>query len=399
MLTPSAHLRSRDGDEQPTTPVELLFDLVYAFAVTQISHLLIGDLSLTGAGRAAFLLWVVWWAWIYTTWMLNWFDPASSRVRLLVVTAALVSLLMAAAIPTAFTTHALLFAGAYVLLQVGRNVAAMSLLHRSHELHVVFERIVTWSLVSGVLWIAGGLVASSLRFALWGPALGVDLIAPIVGYWTPGVGKSRTADYPVEGGHFAERFQSFVIIVLGESIIVTGATASSHGLGTVTVVALAVAFLVTGGLWWLYFGVVAENSRRHLAEAEDPAVLARDAYTYLHLPIIAAVIMVAVGDDLLIAHPNTALSAAGTAMLVGGPALYLAGETLFRLRMIGSIGPKRVTAVAALCLLGVVGGSLSALLVAALVAVLLTALALWEAVTSPHPRTARGVRSGARRGR
>ena len=100
---------------------------------------------------------------------------------------------------------------------------------------------------------------------LWGVALVIDLAAPIAGYWTPGRGRSSTTDYPVDGGHFAERFQSFIIIVLGESIVVTGATASAHGLTTVTVLALAVAFLITGGLWWLYFGAVAEHSRRHLA--------------------------------------------------------------------------------------------------------------------------------------
>ncbi len=136
-------------------------------------------------------------------------------------------------------------------------------------------------------------------------------------------------DYPVDGGHFAERFQSFVIIVLGESIVVTGATASARGLSTITVLALAVAFLIAGGLWWLYIGVVAENSRRHLAAAEDPARLARDAYTYLHLPIVAGVIMVAVGDDLLVNDARGALSTAGVIMLVGGPALYLAGRTCF----------------------------------------------------------------------
>jgi len=376
--TPSPHLRPRDGSEQPTTAVELLFDLVYAFAVTQLSHLLINNLSFAGAGHAAFLLVVVWWAWIYTTWMVNWFDPASSRVRLVVVLVALASLLMAAAIPTAFTVNPVLFAGAYVALQVGRNLAATALLDRDHVLRVVLERIVAWSLVSGVLWLAGAFAPSGLRLAFWGPALAIDLAAPLVGYRTPGRGSSATTDYPVDGGHFAERFQSFIIIVLGESIVVTGATASARGLTTITVVALVLAALITGGLWWLYFGVVAANSRRHMVAAKDPARLARDAYTYLHLPIVAGVIMVAVGDDLLLAHPRHALGAAGVVMLVGGPALYLTGEVLFRVRMIGSVNHKRVAAVLGLCVLGVVTAGLPALAVAGLVAALLTGLALWE---------------------
>ena len=389
---PSRHLRPRNGDAQPTTAVELLFDLVYAFAVTQISHLIIGRLTATGVAHAALLLWVVWWAWIYTTWMVNWFEPASSPVRLIVVLGALTSLLMAAAIPTAFTASPLLFAAAYVVLQVGRNAASRWLLEDDHALRIVFERILAWSLLSAVFWIAGALAPSSWRFPLWGVGLLVDFVAPIAGYWTPGRGRSGTSDYPVDGGHFAERFQSFVIIVLGESIVVTGAAASARGLSTSSVFALAVAFLITGGLWWLYFGVVAENSKQQLAKAKDPAVLARDAYTYLHLPIVAGVIMVAVGDDFLVSDATASLSTVGLLMLVGGPALFLAAENMFRLRMIGSIGAKRAVAIAALCLAGVAASALPALAVGAIVAGLLTLLALWEAAG-----TTNGLRAGSRR--
>jgi len=378
MSTPSRHLRPRDGGEQPTTSVELLFDLVYVFAVTQLSHLLIDKLTVSGALHTAFLLLVVWWAWIYTTWMVNWFEPASGTVRLVLVGATLASLLMSAAIPGAFTDHTLLFAGAYVALQVGRNLAAAALLSRDHALRHTFERIVAWSLASGVLWIVGAIVPAGWRLAIWVPALFVDLVAPIVGYWTPGLGRSLTNDYPVEGGHFAERFQAFIIIALGESIVVTGATASGRGLTSTIVAALTAAFLGTGALWWLYFGEVAAGSRRVLADADDPGRLARDAYTYLHLPIVAGIIMVAVGDDLLIAHPDHRLAGAGIAMLIGGPAVYLLGETLFRLRMIGSVSPKRLGTVAALGALGLLGRDLSALALSGGVALVLTALAVWE---------------------
>ena len=379
------HLRPRDGSEQQTTAVELLFDLVYVFAITQLSHLLIGHLDVSGAAHTAFLLLVVWWAWIYTTWMVNWFDPASLRVRLVLVGATLASLLMSAAIPTAFGANALLFAGAYVAMQVGRNVAAASLLSREHALRLTFERISCWSLFTGALWIAGALAPSGARIPIWAVALALDLLAPLAGYWTPGLGRSETDDYPVEGGHFAERFQSFLIIALGESIVVTGATASAKGLDTPVVAALASAFLGTAALWWLYFGEVAEHSRRYLADADDSGALARDAYSYLHLPIVAGIIMVAVGDDLLIADPGGALSGAGIVMMVGGPAVYLAGETLFRVRMIGSVNPKRLAAIAALGVLGLLAGAgaVSAFLVSCAVAVLLSALALWEYSAPP----------------
>jgi low temperature requirement protein LtrA len=377
-MTSARHLRPRDRGEHPTTPVELFFDLIYVFAVTQLSHYLLGDLSVAGVARTLFLLVVVWWAWVYTTWMVNWFDPTSGAVRLVLVGGALASLLMAAALPGALSDHGGLFAGAYVALQVGRNVAGAVLLERVHPLRRIFERLVAWSLGSGVLWIAGALVSPSARLAVWGAALAVDLIAPLLGYWTPGLGRSATADYAVEGGHFAERFQAFIIIALGESIVVTGATASNAGLSTSVVLALGVAFLGTGALWWLYFGEVAAHSRRDLAGAKDPGRLARDAYTYGHLPIVAGIIGVAVADDLLLAHPGHALSTAGAAMTLGGPALYLLGDGLFRLRMIGSVNPKRVLAVAALAALGLPAAHVSALGLSALVAGVLTALALWE---------------------
>src|SRR5438270_2412916 len=150
----SHHLRPRDGREQPTTAVELFFDLVYVFAVTQLSHLVIsGHVSWQSLGHATFLLLVVWWAWIYTTWMVNWFDPRSGAVRLVLVACSLASLLMSVSIPDAFHGQAALFAGAYVALQLGRNAAAARLLDRRHSLRPTFERIVAWSGLSAALWI------------------------------------------------------------------------------------------------------------------------------------------------------------------------------------------------------------------------------------------------------
>ena len=374
------HLRRRDGNRQETTPSELFFDLVYVFAVTQISHLVIdADLSRAAVAQAAFLLLVVWWAWIYTTWMVNWFDPGSTRVRLVLACVTLASLLMSAAIPTAFGGEAWLFAGAYVVMQVGRNLAAMALLEHDHHLHRVFERLVAWSCASAVLWIAGAAAGDGARPWLWGAALAIDLVAPLVGYATPGLGRSLTTDWDVEGAHFAERFQSFVIIALGESIVITGATASSRGLTASSVIALAVAFFISGVLFWLYFGEVAEHSMADIAAADDPGSLARDAYTYLHLPIIAGIIMVAVADDLLVAHPSDHLSTAGVVMATLGPAVYLLGESAVRLRMIGRVSRRRLTCVAALVVLCLFGTHLSALALSACVAALLAILATAEA--------------------
>ena len=379
------HLRPRgEGVEQPITTVELFFDLVYVFAITQLSHMILGDLTVAGVARAAFLLLIVWWAWIYTTWMANWFDPASPAVRAVLTGVMLASLLMAAALPGAFGGDGVLFAISYVVLQVGRNVAAASLLGRGTPLRDVFERLVGWSAASGVLWLAGAALPGDRRLLLWIPAVALDLWAPVAGYWLPRRGHVVTTVYDVDGGHFTDRCQGFIIIALGESIVVTGATAAGAGLSSTVVLCLVIAFLETAALWWLYFGAVAERSREVMRTSEDPGRLARDAFTYLHAPIIAGIIAVAVGDDLLIADPGGALHGVGLALLLGGPALYLLGESLFRLRVTGTANAKRLAGAATLVLLAPVGSQISALALSAIVAALLGALALWELRTPAH---------------
>jgi low temperature requirement protein LtrA len=388
----TSHLRPRGaGITQPTTPVELFFDLVYVFAITQLSHQILGDLSVAGVAKAAFLLLIVWWAWIYTTWMANWFDPASSAVRGVLTAVMLASLLMAAALPEAFGDRALLFAASYVALQIGRNAAAASLLTRRHRLRDVFERLVVWSAASGVLWLAGAALDSDQRLVLWIPALALELAAPAAGYWLPGRGRAATADYDIEGAHFVERCELFVLIALGESIVVTGATASAAGLTSTVVLCLVVAFVETAALWWLYFGAAAEDTRAAMRTCEDPGRLARDAYTYLHLPIIAGIIATAVSNDLLIAGPHDAPRGVALAMVVGGPSLYLLGESLFRWRMAGVTNPQRVAVAALLILLVPLGGHIEALPLSIVVAALLTVLAVWELRSRDRGRTGHAV--------
>jgi low temperature requirement protein LtrA len=262
--------------------------------------------------------------------------------------------------------------------QVGRNVAAAWLLTRRHPLRDVFERLVVWSAASGVLWLAGAALDSDQRLMLWIPALALELAAPAAGYWLPGRGRAVTTDYDIEGGHFAERCQLFIIIALGESIVVTGATASAAGLTSMVALCLIVAFVETAALWWLYFGATAEHARATMSTCDDPGRLARDAYTYLHLPIIAGIIATAVGNDLLIAEPQHALHGVGLAMMLGGPALFLLGESLFRWRMTGTTNVTRAAVAGFLIFLVPIGGQVSALLVSVIVATLLSALAGWE---------------------
>ena len=291
---------------------------------------------------------------------------------------------MAAALPGAFGTDGMLFAISYVVLQVGRNVAAASLLGRDHRLRDVFERLVGWSAASGLLWLAGAALPGDRRLLLWIPAVALDLCAPFVGCWLPGRGHAVTSNYDIDPGHFTDRCQGFIIIALGESIVLTGATAAQAGLTPTVVLCLGIAFVETAALWWLYFCAVAERSRRVMGTSEDPGRLARDAYTYLHAPIVAGIIAVAVGDDLLIANPGTALHGVGLAMVLGGPALYLVAESLFRLRLTGAANAQRLAVAVILLLLAPIGAQISALALSATVATLLSALALWE-LRSPAP--------------
>ena len=242
----------------------------------------------------------------------------------------------------------------------------------------MFERLLVWSAASGVLWLAGATLDSDQRLLLWLPALALELAAPAAGYWLPGRGRAATTDWDVEGAHFAERCQVFIIIALGESIVVTGATAAAAGLTATVVLCLVVAFAETAALWWLYFGAAAEQARVSIRDYEDPGRLARDAYTYFHLPIVAGIIATAVANDLLIGAPHEAPGGVGVAMILGGPALYLLGETLFTWRVTGAASGKRLSVAALLILLVPLGGQISTLLLSLMVASLLSALAVWE---------------------
>src|SRR5262249_36693606 len=271
-----------------------------------------------------------WWAWNYTTWMTNWFDPDATPVRLLLLAAMLAALLMSIAIPQAFGDRAALFAGAYVGLQVLRNGFATAVSPPRSSWRDNFGRILIWSVASGVLWIAGAAAPENARIGLWLVALAIEVAGPLTMFWLPMRGSTTTLGWPIDPGHFAERFQLFVIIALGESIVVTGATASALHMDAARVTAIALAFVISAALWWLYFSRVARIIGGGLAAADDPGRVARDAFTYVHIPIVAGIILAAVGDELLIAHPGQGLSAGGLVAICAGPALYLIGHLLLR---------------------------------------------------------------------
>jgi low temperature requirement protein LtrA len=344
-------LRFRQG-EQRATRVELFFDLVFVFAITELSRLLESDISLAGAARVLFLLLVVWWAWNYTTWMTNWFDPMHLSVRLVLIACMLSAFLMAVAIPSAFGDRAWLFAGGYVTLQWVRNTFVVVVTDESEPMHASWVRMWIGSLWLGVIWIAGAFAPDEgTRAVIWSAALILDYGGPLAGFWAPGMGRTATTEWELEHGHFVERFETFVMIVLGESIVMTGLTASRLDLTAARGAALVVAFLGTAVFFWLYFDEVADRAADRLANAgRERGKLARDAFTYLHIPIVAGMLVTAVGDELVITHPLDPLHGEQLLTLLAGPALYLLGHVAFELRLTGTLPRQRC--VAALIVVG-----------------------------------------------
>ena len=381
--------RDRSGsEEQRATALELFYDLVFVFAITQVSHLLLEHLTWGGAAEAALVLLVVWWAWNYTTWVTNELDPDSTAVRLLLIAIMLASLLMAVAIPEAFGDRGLLFAGAYVAIQVGRHLfltfvtAEAGTLERRRA-----SRILIWFAAAAPLWLAGGLAEGDARVTLWVLALGIDLAAPLTVYWVPGLPRLSPDAWDVETSHFAERFQLFMIIALGETIVITGATTAELDLDAARLTGFALAFATTAAFWWLYFDYVARIAQRRLELAPNRTQLARDGYTYLHVVMVAGIVAAAVGDELVIAHPTDVLPGRELAVVAGGPALYLLAHALFRLRMAGSVSWKRLAGAAGCVAAGVAGLALPALAVAALVFGVLVAVIVAERVAAARRAT------------
>jgi low temperature requirement protein LtrA len=369
-------LRREQGQAgQRVTFMELFFDLVYVLAVTQLSHLLLDNLNARGSAQTALLLVAVWVAWIYNAWFTNWFDPDRRPVRLVLLGVMLASLLMSATLPEAFGERGLLFAAAYVAMQVGRTLFVIAALTSEPVLRRNFQRILAWLVASGLLWLAGGVAHGGAREALWLAAVAVDLTAPACGFFTPGLGRSRTSDWTITGGHMAERCQLFIIIALGESLLVTGTSFGEDPLTAMAAAAFGAAFAGAVALWWVYFDRSAEAASGVIAGSADPGRLGRSAYTYCHLPMVAGIIVAAVGDELVLAHPGGHADAATTTTVLLGSALFLAGHALFRRLVFGRLSVPRLLAIAVLAGLWPLGSALSPLLLSLAATLVVAAVA------------------------
>ena len=365
--------------------VELFFDLVFVFAVTQLSHHLLEHMTAGGALQTLLLLLGVWWLWIYTSWATNWLDPRRNPVRLMLFALMLGGLLLSSSIPRAFEDKGLAFAIAFAAMHLGRTGFVLFAFARDgrREQSRNFTRILIWFLLSAALWIAGGLAPEQSRSGWWIAAVAIEYIGPALLFRVPGLGASSTADWDIDGEHLAERCALFVIIALGESLLITGATFSELSWNAPTLAALAIAFLGSVAMWWIYFDTGAVRASHRIAHSGDPGRIGRMAYTYLHLPIVAGIIVCAVSDELILAHPAHAEDA-GVAAILGGPALYLFGTAFFKWVTNDRRTPPLSHMVGLLLLFAVMpfafGHAFSALVLAAIATAILGLVAIWESI-------------------
>jgi low temperature requirement protein LtrA len=377
-------VRERAGGERVTN-VELFFDLVFVFAVTQLSHYLLAHQDLSGALHTALLLAMVWLLWVYTTWVTNWLDPERLPVRLLLLGLMLASLILSAALPAAFGARGLAVGVTYAVMQIGRSGFTVAAL-RGRPLRRNFQRIGIWCLVSGALAVAGGLATGPARAGCWLGAVAVDIAGGLAGFWVPVLGRSRTEEWTIEGGHFAERCQAFILIALGESIVVTGATLSglAHVSGA-AVAAFCSAFVGSAGLWWLYFDRSAEAGAQVIADSADPGRLGRSAYHLIHPVMVAGIIVAAAADELVLSDPDAAAGARPAWLILGGTGLFLAGHLAFKAVLWRQLSWPRLAALAALALCGLLAPHLSVLGLSIAATVVIVAVVMADLVIGGRP--------------
>ena len=368
--------------ERSTGAVELLWDLVFVFAVTQVTTLLGSNLSWTGFGRSMLVLALVWWAWSAFVWATNAQDPEAAVLRGVLLLASLLILLTGLALPHAFGTEATLFAVTYIgvrLLHLALYADASRRGHASPGAIAGFAATV--ALGMGLL-LAGSFAGDTGRGVLWAAAAAIDYAGP--GLLTR---KRLRGLQEVAVSHFTERYSLFIIICLGESIVSIGASASRHSLSAELLLAVSLSMLITIGLWWTYFDRFAATAAERLRISEDPVLTASDAYSYLHLLLVAGIIIFAVGARFEVSNVGSSLTDGARLALCGGVALYLVGHAAFRLRITGSGGRQKLAAAAACLIVFAAAGGLPSWAVAALLSAILAALVIGERVAEPQYST------------
>lgn len=367
--------------------VELFFDLVFVYAITQTTHVLIEHPDPLGVYSFFLILLSVWWVWVFTTWVTNWLDPQRVAVKLLLFTMMLAGMLMAIAIPHAFNDYALLFACAYIFMQLGRTLF-MCLVCRGRRpaVHSTFVRMALWFGLSAVLWITGALADDSARLLWWSAAVLVEYASAMASFYVPLLGRSNSADWDISGEHMAERCGLLVIIALGESLLVSGSTFAGLDWDAATVTAFVSAFVATVAMWWIYFNLAAEHASEKLGEMEDTGAVGRLVYTYVHFLIIAGIVIIAAADEFVLAHPLGHTPEKVIWTIVGGAGIYLVGNILFKWLIFHSHPRSHYVGILLLLLLIPTGLILPPVAIGTAAAAVLVLVGAWETLVVANSR-------------
>lgn len=360
------------------TSIELFFDLIYVFSVTQLSHFLLGNLTLEGALQTLIMWFAVWLGWQYNTWVTNWFDPEKMQIRLMLFAVMLGGLVMAVSIPNAFGNSALLFALSYVAIQLGRSLFILISLGKNHHLTDNYRRITLWMCISALFWITGSFAEGYERMALWAIAVACEYFAPMHGFKLPFLGRSRSEDWNINGGHMAERCQLFVIVALGESILITGATMGHHAHWDIpSIIAFLIAFIGSLAMWWIYFDTSSKDGSKAIQHSKNPGLVGAK-FNYIHVTLVAGIIVSAVANELVIADPPKPMDITAIAVIIGGPMIYLIGNAVYKKVVYGRIPKSHLLSLAVLVALIPISFVTDYLMIGGLTTALLVVLAIWE---------------------
>ncbi|MGE6784499.1 low temperature requirement protein A [Ensifer adhaerens] len=345
-------VRDHDSENKGVRFPELFFDLVFVFALIQLSHALADDFTSATVGEAFLLILAIWWLWINTTWVTNLLEPNSTPVRYMLFALMFASILMAIALPEAFGDYAFAFAAIYTAIQVGRSVFAwLAFRGEDQEIARTFLRVTLWAGGAGALWIVGAFLSFEARLATWSAAIALEYMGPLVRYRVPGLGSSPKETLVLSGEHLAERCALFVIICLGETILTTGRNTVEHMDADLTFLVFGSAFASTVAMWWIYFHKGQEAAAEKAEKTSRPEAVAHNLFTYGHLPIVAGIILTAVGQDFSLSHAEEDTTLETASVVVGGPALFLCGNIWVKLAAANRLPLSHLAGLIALALL------------------------------------------------
>ena len=374
-------LRPADTERaQRVTYVELFFDLVFVFGLTQLGSYLYENQTPLGALEGVIMLVALWWAWVSTTWVTNWLDPVKLPVRAAVIGLAFVAFVMSAAIAEAFGDRAWTFALAYIVLKLGRAVFMLwSTARHDPQVSHDFGNVLVWALAGSALWIVGALLPLPLQLPLWAAALALELTGSVLGYPVPGRGRMDIGRWDVSGSHIAERTALFVLIALGEGLLVTGFAFVAVEASVEGVIAVATAFVAAAACWWIYFDHGERIGAEALEAAGAPGRTARTAYSWVHLLVVGGIVLLGVGDKEVLGHPHEQ-SLAAVVTVLGGPMLFLIGTVLFRRVLERRWMRAQLAGIAALVVVAAITPLLDPLSTGSLAALVLVATAAGETI-------------------